>query len=73
MSDTGPVAGAQLKAFVERIERLEEEIKGLNDDKADVYAEAKATGFDTKVMKRVVAYRRKDRAAAEEEETLFDL
>lgn len=75
MSDTqvGGIAGAQLRAIVERIERLDEEIKAMNDDKRDVYAEAKANGFDTKVLKRVVAYRRKDPDAVEEEDAVFDL
>lgn len=52
MSDTGGVAADQLKAFVERIERLEEEIKVINDDKTDVYAEAKGNGFDVKILKK---------------------
>jgi uncharacterized protein (UPF0335 family) len=66
------VAKDHLKAFVERIERLEEEIKVLNDDKRDVYAEAKANGFDVKALKRVVAYRRKDLEQAKEEEAIFE-
>lgn len=49
---------SQLRAFVERIERLESEIKELNDDKAEVYSEAKGNGFDTKILKRVVALQR---------------
>jgi uncharacterized protein (UPF0335 family) len=46
MSEPGGIAGAQLRAFVERIERVEEEIKALTEDKKDIYAEAKGQGFD---------------------------
>lgn len=67
------VAGGQLRAFVERIERLEEELKAVNDDKKDVYAEAKGNGFDVKILKKVVAARRKQPHEREEEDMLFDL
>ena len=67
------VAHDQLHAFVERIERLEEEIKSLNDDKREVYAEAKGNGFDVKVLKQVVAIRRKDRAEYAEQQTILEL
>lgn len=71
--DNGAVDGRHLKAFVERIERMEEEIKALNDDKRDIYAEAKATGFDVKILKKVVALRRLDRDKRREEEEILDL
>ena len=71
--NSGDVDASHLRAFVERIEKLEEEIKALNDDKKDVYGEAKATGYDTKVMKRVVALRRQDRDKRMEEEAVLDL
>lgn len=64
---------SQLRAFVERIERLEEEISTLNADKSEVYKEAKATGFDVKVLRKVIAARRMDRSERQEAETLFDL
>ena len=51
----GVVAADQLRLFIERIERLEEEKKGIADDIRYVYAEAKANGYDTKTMRRVVA------------------
>jgi len=73
IADVGGVAGAQLKAFIERIERLMEEIKGLQDDVKDIYAEAKGNGFDTKVMRKVIALRKRDAAEREEEETILDL
>ena len=63
----------QLKAIVERIERLEEEKKTIADDIRDVYAEAKGNGFDTKILRKVVRYRKQDRAKQQEEEALLDL
>ena len=65
------VAGSQLRAIVERVERLDEEIKALNADKSAIFSEAKSQGFDVKVLKRVIAYRRKDRSEAEAEEGVF--
>ena len=73
MSNTGGVAAGQLKSFVERIERLEEEKKGLSDDIRDVFAEAKGQGFDTKVMRQVIRLRKKEPAERQEEEALLDL
>ena len=73
MSKTGGVAAGQLKAFVERIERLEEEKKGIADDIRDVFAEAKGQGFDTKVMRQVIRLRKKDASERQEEEALLDL
>jgi uncharacterized protein (UPF0335 family) len=68
-----PVNGGQLRAFVERIERLEEEKKALADDIKDVYAEAKGNGFDAKVIRKVVSIRKQDRDKRLEEETILDL
>lgn len=61
MSDPGGVAGDQLRAFVERIERLEEEKKVISDDIKDVYAEAKGNGFDVKILRKVVSCARSSR------------
>lgn len=66
------VAKDQLRAFVERIERLEEEKKTLTDDVKDVYGEAKGMGFDTKILKKVVALRKKDANERMEEEAVLD-
>lgn len=63
----------QLKAFVERIERLESEIKDLNDDKKEVYAEIKGHGFDAKVVKQIVAMRRQDADERAERETILEV
>jgi uncharacterized protein (UPF0335 family) len=71
--NTGGIAAGQLKSFIERIERLDEEKKGIADDIRDVFAEAKGQGFDTKVMRKVIALRKKDAAERQEEEALLDL
>lgn len=67
------VAPNQLKAFVERIERLEEDKKAVTDDITDVYAEAKANGFDVKVLRKVVSLRKQDKAEREEMEAILEL
>jgi uncharacterized protein (UPF0335 family) len=66
-------AQGQLKSFIERIERLEEEKKAIAADIKEVYGEAKATGFDTQIMRKIVALRKKDTAERQEEEALLDL
>ncbi len=70
---TEEVNGGHLRAFVERIERLEEEKKALSDDIKDVYGEAKSNGFDIKVMRKIVSIRKQDRDKRIEEETILDL
>ncbi|QLP98912.1 MAG: DUF2312 domain-containing protein [Rhodoblastus sp.] len=70
MSD---VDAGHLRAFIERIEKLEEEKKAISDDIKDVYGEAKATGYDVKVMRKVVSARRQDRDKRREEEEILDL
>lgn len=72
MSDT-MVAKDQLRSIVERIERLEEEKKAIADDIRDVYGEAKANGFDTKVLRQVVSLRKKDQSEREEQDAIRDL
>lgn len=71
-SDAHGVARDQLRAFVERIERLEEEKKTVADDIKDVYGEAKGMGFDTKILKKLVALRKKDDQERMEEEMILD-
>ena len=71
--DTGGVTAAQLRAIVDRIERLEEEKKALAEDIKEVYAEAKGNGFDTKILRKVIALRKRDLAERQEEETILDL
>ncbi|HEX2018257.1 MAG TPA: DUF2312 domain-containing protein [Aurantimonas sp.] len=73
MSDVHDVAQDQLRSFVERIERLEEEKKTIADDIKDVYAEAKGNGFDTKVLRRVISLRKQDQNERQEQEAILDL
>ncbi len=73
MDDTVSFAKDQLKSIVERVERLEEEKQALADDIKEVYAEAKANGFDTKTLRTVVRLRKQDAAERAEQETLLDL
>ena len=62
----------QLKAFVERIERLEEEKKAISDDIRDVYAEAKGNGYDVKALRTVVRLRKQDKQEREEQEAILE-
>jgi len=73
MVQAGGVAGEQLRSFIERIERLEEEKKGIAEDIKEVYAGAKAVGFDTKIMRKVIAVRKMDQADRQEQEALLDV
>ena len=66
-------AQGQLRSLIERIEKLEEEKKAIAGDIKEVYAEAKANGFDTKVMRKVISLRKKDSAERAEEEAMLDL
>jgi uncharacterized protein (UPF0335 family) len=71
MSDE--ISGNQLLALVERIERLTEEKKSLNEDIKEVFAEAKSNGFDPKIIKQIIKIRSQDRNELEEQEVLLDL
>jgi uncharacterized protein (UPF0335 family) len=71
--DSNAVDGGHLRAFIERIEKLEEEKRAIGDDIKDVYAEAKGTGFDPKVMRKIVSLRRLDKHKRQEEEEILDL
>ena len=66
-------AQEKLRQLVARIEKLEEEKKGIGDDVKESYAEAKAMGFDTKVLRQVVKLRKQDRQEREEQEQVRDL
>ena len=68
----GNVAADQLRLFIERIERLEEEKKGIADDVKDVYAEAKANGYDTKTMRTIVRLRKMEKHARDEADALLE-
>ncbi len=69
----GPIARDQLRSIVERIERLEEEKQALADDIKEVYAEAKANGFDTKTLRAIIRLRKQDTNERQEQEALLDL
>ena len=73
MADVGGVAGAQLKSFIERIERLEEEKAALAADIREVYAEAKGTGFEPKTMRQIVRLRKLDSEDRQEQESLLEI
>jgi len=70
MSDS--IAADQLRLLIERIERLEEEKKGIADDIKDVYGEAKATGFDTKTIRTIVRLRKMEKHARDEADALLE-
>ena len=70
---TNIIDAGHLKAFIERIERLEEEKRALAEDIKDVYAEARDVGYDTKIMRKIVALRRQDEQSRREEEEILDL
>lgn len=72
MSETHGVARDQLRAFVERIERLEEEKKTIADDIKEVYGEAKSMGFDTKILRKVISIRKQDQNERMEQEAVLD-
>ena len=72
-SDVGGVAGKRLKSFLDRVERLEEEKKGLADDIKDIYAEAKGVGFDVKTMRKILKLRKMETEKRREEEELLEL
>ncbi len=71
--DSATVNASHLRAFIERIERLEEEKRTIADDIKEVYAEAKGNGFDAKIMRKIVSIRRQDNEKRKEEETILDL
>ena len=72
MADVGGIAADKLRSFIERIEHLEEEKKAIADDIREVFAEAKADGFDVKIMRTILKLRKMDAAARDEQEMLID-
>ncbi|MBA3447793.1 MAG: DUF2312 domain-containing protein [Pseudaminobacter sp.] len=67
------VAAGQLRAFIERVERLEEEKQTIADDIKEVFAEMKGTGFDTKAVRAIIRLRKQDQAERQEAEAILDL
>lgn len=72
VAETG-VAAEELKQFVERVERLEEEKKAISDDIRDVYAELKGRGFDVKAVRQIVKMRKQDHSERKEMEAILEL
>jgi uncharacterized protein (UPF0335 family) len=72
MSGPDGVAGQRLRAFVERIEQVEEEIKGLTEAKKEIFDEAKGEGYDSKILKEVIRLRKQDRTERDEHDALLD-
>lgn len=70
---TTSVAAGQLRSVIERIERLEEEKREVAEQIKEVYAEAKANGFDAKILRKIVALRKKPTEERQEEEAILDL
>lgn len=71
MSGPDGIAGDRLRSFVERIERIEEDLKALNDDKKDIFA--KGEGFDVKILKEVIRLRKQDQDERDERDALVDI
>ena len=72
MSDV-TIPGGKIRAFVERIENIDSEIQELNEQKKEVFAEAKGDGFDVKILKEIVKLRKQDEEERDERESLLDL
>ena len=71
-TDVGGIAADRLRSLIERIERLEEEKKGISSDIRDIYAEAKGVGFDVKIMKTIIKLRKMNQADRDEQEFLLE-
>lgn len=72
MSNVANVAADELRLLIERAERLEDEKKGIADDIKDVFAEGKGRGYDVKMMKRVIALRKRKREEVQEENAILE-
>ncbi len=73
MSDTVGIAGDRIRSFVERIEQIETELKELTEAKKEIFSEAKAEGFDVKVLKEILKLRKQDQDERDEHETRLDV
>ena len=72
MSDV-TIPGGKIRAFVERIENLDTELRELNEQKKEVFAEAKGDGFDVKILKEIIKLRKQDQEERDERESMLDL
>ena len=73
MSRSSDIAGDQLRAVVERIENIEEEIKELTEAKKEIYLEAKGNGFDVKILREVIRVRKQDQKERDEQQSLVEV
>ena len=73
MSDTVGIAGDRIRSIIERVEQLDEEIKGLMEGKKEIFAEAKGEGLDVKILKEILKLRKLDKDERDEHETLLDV
>ena len=73
MQDEIGIAGNRVRSFVERVEQLEVELSELNEQKKEVFAEAKGEGFDVKILKEIIKLRKQDKDERDEHETLLDV
>ena len=73
MTDPTGIPGNRICSFVERIERIDEEIKALNEAKKEVFSEAKGEGFDVKVLKEILRLRKQEKDERDEQESLLGL
>ena len=73
MSDIEGVAGQRLRSFVERVEQVEEEIRGLTEAKKEIFDEAKGEGYDVKVLKEVIRLRKQEQKERDERDMLLDI
>ncbi|HUI21856.1 MAG TPA: DUF2312 domain-containing protein [Methylocella sp.] len=72
MSGPDGIAGDRLRTFVERIERMDEQLKAINEEKKEIFAEAKGEGFDVKILKEVIRLRKQDQNERDERDILLD-
>jgi uncharacterized protein (UPF0335 family) len=73
MTDPTAIPGERICSFIERVERIDEEIRALNEGKKEVFSEAKGEGFDVKVLKEILRLRKQDKDERDEQESLLDL
>ena len=73
MSDTAGVAGNRIRSFVERVEQLDAELQEINEQKKEVFSEAKGEGFDVKVLKEIIKLRKQDQDERDEHDSLLDV
>jgi uncharacterized protein (UPF0335 family) len=73
MTNTVTIAGDRICSFIERVERIDEEIQALNEGKKEVFSEAKGEGFDLKVLREILRLRKQDKKDRDEQDSLLDL